>query len=48
LAEPAVSTVLTGASSPEQIAANARAAAWALTAEEIGEVRAMMHDGADD
>ncbi len=48
LAEPAVSTVLTGASSPEQIAANARAAAWALTAEEIGEVRAMLHDGADD
>lgn len=42
LAEPAVSTVLTGASSPEQIAANARAASWALSAEEVAEVRAVL------
>jgi len=42
LAEPVVSTVLAGASSPEQMAANARAASWALSAEEVGAVRAIL------
>lgn len=48
LAEPVVSTVLAGASSPEQMAANARAAAWKLSAEEVDEVRALLEDGTDD
>jgi aryl-alcohol dehydrogenase-like predicted oxidoreductase len=42
LAEPAVATVITGASSAEQIAANARAAAWKLSAGEAAEVRAIL------
>jgi aryl-alcohol dehydrogenase-like predicted oxidoreductase len=42
LVEPAVSTVLTGASSPEQIIANARAASWKLSQEEVREIRAIL------
>jgi len=42
LAEPAVSTVLTGASRPEQIAANARAADWVLTPDEIAWIRDLL------
>ncbi|MBL7199629.1 MAG: aldo/keto reductase [Anaerolineae bacterium] len=42
LAEPVVATVITGASSAEQIAANARAAAWKLNASEAAEVRAIL------
>ena len=45
LAEPAVATVITGASGPEQIAANARAASWELDETEIARVRAIVGDG---
>ncbi|HEX4112863.1 MAG TPA: aldo/keto reductase [Stellaceae bacterium] len=38
LARPQVSSVIAGATKPEQIEANARAADWVLTAEEIAEV----------
>jgi aryl-alcohol dehydrogenase-like predicted oxidoreductase len=42
LTEPVVSTVLTGASSAEQMVANARAGAWKLTAEEMAQVRQIL------
>ena len=42
LAEPAVIAVLTGASSKEQIAANARAAAWKLGEGELAEIEAIL------
>jgi aryl-alcohol dehydrogenase-like predicted oxidoreductase len=42
LAEPAVISVLAGASSEEQIAANARAAAWKLDEGERSEIRAIL------
>ncbi len=42
LAESAVATVITGASRPEQIAANARAASWQLDAAELTQVRAIL------
>jgi aryl-alcohol dehydrogenase-like predicted oxidoreductase len=42
LAEPAVIAVLTGASSEEQIAANARAASWKLDKDELSEIRAIL------
>lgn len=45
LTEPLVSTVLTGASSVEQVLANARAGAWKLTAEEQAEVRRILEGG---
>jgi len=38
LARPQVSSVIAGATKPEQITANAKAAEWALTADEIAEV----------
>ncbi len=41
LARPAVCTVITGATTPEQIEANARAADWELTAAEVEEVAAL-------
>ncbi|MDR7483665.1 MAG: aldo/keto reductase [Armatimonadota bacterium] len=41
LARPAVCTVITGATKPEQIEANARAADWDLTAAEVEEVAAL-------
>lgn len=44
LAEPAVSSVITGASSPQQIAANARAASWQLSEAELAQVRAILED----
>ena len=37
-AQPVVSSVIAGATRPEQIAANVKAAAWALTAEELAEI----------
>ena len=46
LAEPAVASVLAGASSPEHIMANADAASWALGEEEVVEVRAIVEGGA--
>jgi aryl-alcohol dehydrogenase-like predicted oxidoreductase len=45
LAEPAVASVLTGASSEEQIAANARAASWRLSPDEAAEIQAILGDG---
>ncbi len=44
LAESAVATVITGASRPEQIAANARAASWQLDAAELTQVRAILDE----
>jgi aryl-alcohol dehydrogenase-like predicted oxidoreductase len=38
LARPAVCTVIAGATTPEQVQANARAADWQLTPEEVEEV----------
>ena len=38
LARPQVSSVIAGATKPEQIEANAKAADWVLTADEIAEV----------
>jgi len=37
-ANPQMSTVIAGASTPEQIAANLRALEWKLTEEELGEI----------
>jgi aryl-alcohol dehydrogenase-like predicted oxidoreductase len=42
LAEPAVIAVLAGASSEEQVVANARAATWRLSMDEVAEIRAML------
>ncbi len=41
LGHPAVSSVIAGATSPAQVAANAATAAWTLTAEEVAEVSAL-------
>ncbi len=41
LARPAVSTVITGTTRPEQVAANVRAAEWGLSPEEADEVAAL-------
>ena len=43
-AQPAVSTIISGATKPEQVAANARAAEWKLTSEELGAVAAMISE----
>ncbi|POR46219.1 aldo/keto reductase [Bosea psychrotolerans] len=40
-AQPVVSSVIAGATKPEQIAANVKAAEWALTAEELAEIDAI-------
>ena len=37
-AQPAVSSVIAGATRPEQIAANVKAAEWKLSAEELAEI----------
>src|SRR5262249_33720482 len=42
LAQPAVSSVIAGATKPEQVKANAAAGAWRLTAEEASEVSALV------
>ncbi len=44
LTEPVVPTVITGASSVEQMVANARAGAWKLTAGETAQVRQILDD----
>ena len=44
LSEPAVPTVLVGASSDEQMAANARAALWKLNTDEVDTIRAILQD----
>jgi aryl-alcohol dehydrogenase-like predicted oxidoreductase len=46
LAEPAVATVITGASSEGQIAANARVASWKLDSSQVAEVRAILENEA--
>jgi len=38
LAQPAVSSVIAGATSAEQIHANAAAAAWRLSSDELGQI----------
>lgn len=40
-AQPVVSSVIAGATKPEQVAANVEAAGWALTAEELAEIDAI-------
>ena len=44
LAEPAVASVLTGASSEDQISANARAASWKLNSDEVAQIRGILGD----
>jgi aryl-alcohol dehydrogenase-like predicted oxidoreductase len=39
---PAVATVLAGASSDEQMAANAKAGSWILGSEEVEQIRAIL------
>jgi len=41
LARPSVASVIAGATKPEQIDANVKAAGWALTAEDLAEIDAM-------
>jgi aryl-alcohol dehydrogenase-like predicted oxidoreductase len=41
-AQPVVSSVIAGATKPEQVAMNVKAADWALTAEELGEIDAIV------
>ena len=47
LAEPVVSSVITGVSKAEQVIANARASEWKLAPEELAELRVILGDGAD-
>lgn len=42
LGQPVVSSVIAGATSPEQVKANAETAAWRLTPEEVAEVTALV------
>jgi aryl-alcohol dehydrogenase-like predicted oxidoreductase len=42
LGQPVVSSVIAGATSPEQVTANAATAEWRLTAEEVAEVTALV------
>src|SRR5579859_5736426 len=42
LGQPVVSSVIAGATSPEQVAANAATAGWRLTPEEVAEVTALV------
>ncbi len=41
---PAVSTIIAGTTKPEQVAANARAADWKLTADDLAEVERLLVD----
>jgi aryl-alcohol dehydrogenase-like predicted oxidoreductase len=45
LSHKPVASVIAGASKPEQIRANARAADWQLTAEDLAQIDAIMNDG---
>ena len=47
LVQPQVCSVISGATSPEQATANAAAAGWALTPEELAEVRGILEGKAD-
>ncbi len=42
LARPAVSSVIAGATKPEQVAANVAAAGWTLTADDLAEIDALL------
>jgi aryl-alcohol dehydrogenase-like predicted oxidoreductase len=44
LGHPEVSSVISGATKPEQVAANAKAAEWELTADEMAEVKELLPD----
>jgi aryl-alcohol dehydrogenase-like predicted oxidoreductase len=44
MADPCVSTVLTGASTVAQVVANAASGDWALTPDEVAEVRALVEE----
>jgi len=46
LSQPAVPTVLAGASTPEQVQANVKASSWRLTEGEAAEVARLLDDGA--
>ena len=46
LARPTVTSVIAGASTPEQIAQNVKATEWALSAEDLAEIDAITDDGA--
>ena len=46
LARPVVSSVIAGATSPRQIAANAAAASWHLTEQDLAEIDALVEAGA--
>ncbi len=47
LAQPQVCSVISGATRPEQVTANAAAAGWTLTPEELAEVRGILEGKAD-
>ena len=42
LAKPEVSSVIAGATRPDQVAANAKSAGWALTSDEVEAVDAIV------
>ena len=44
-AQPAVSTIIAGARRPEQVTANAKAAEWKLTPEELAEIDRVLAEG---
>jgi aryl-alcohol dehydrogenase-like predicted oxidoreductase len=45
LSRPAVASVISGATRPEQVTANARAGGWALGEAELAEIDAIVHQG---
>jgi aryl-alcohol dehydrogenase-like predicted oxidoreductase len=47
LAKPMVASVIAGASTPEQVDANVRAAGWTLSAEDLPEVDRITRDSDD-
>ena len=42
LARPSISSVIAGASRPEQIASNAEAAGWSLTGDDLAEIDTLL------
>jgi aryl-alcohol dehydrogenase-like predicted oxidoreductase len=44
LAQPAVSSVIAGATRPDQVRANAAAAQWRPTGEDLAELRSLLED----
>jgi aryl-alcohol dehydrogenase-like predicted oxidoreductase len=48
LARDPVATVIAGATSPEQIRANATAASWSLTERDLAEIDDLLADPAED